>query len=84
VQSGYSGFRHNPVDYATQVRYPVLLLHGLQDPRVTLDQARAIFQNLAGEKEFAQFENAGHESYLAADAGEWKQTVASFLIKYGG
>jgi alpha-beta hydrolase superfamily lysophospholipase len=79
VQHGYSGFAHNPVDYARRVTCPVLLLHGAADPRVTPRQARAVFDNLAGPKQFVTFENGGHEATLASDAKQWKTRVGEFL-----
>jgi uncharacterized protein len=79
VQVGFNGYRHNPVEYAKAVRCPVLLLHGGNDTRVLPEQAEAIFENLAGDKEYKVFGAAGHESYLAACADEWKQSISAFL-----
>ena len=79
VQRGFNGFQHNPVDYARHVRCSVLFLHGAKDPRVTLEQAQAVFDNLAGEKSFVVFPTAGHESLLAADADLWTRSVSRFL-----
>jgi alpha-beta hydrolase superfamily lysophospholipase len=79
LQLGFNGFQHNPVDYATQVRCPVLFLQGAKDPRVTLEQAQAVFDSLAGEKTFVMFPSAGHESLLAADSELWTKSVAHFL-----
>ena len=79
LQLGFNGFRHNPVDYATEVCCPVLFLQGAKDPRVTLEQAQAVFNNLAGDKTFVVFPSAGHESLLAADSDLWTKSVARFL-----
>jgi uncharacterized protein len=79
VQMGFNGYHHNPVEYAKAVRCPVLLLHGGNDTRVSPEQAEAIFQSLAGDKEYKVFGAAGHESYLAACADEWKQSISAFL-----
>ena len=38
LQQGYNGFQFNPAEYASEVRCPVLLLHGDKDSRVTLAQ----------------------------------------------
>jgi uncharacterized protein len=84
VQLGFNGFRHNPVDYAKQVRCPVLFLQGAKDPRVTLQQAQAVFDNLAGKKTFVVFPNAGHESLLVADSKLWTKSVARFLENIRG
>ena len=37
-QIGFSGFAHNPVDYAAAVRTPILVTHGGHDARVTTAQ----------------------------------------------
>lgn len=79
VQFGFNGFRHNPVDYAAAVECPTLLLHGADDPRATLRQAQAVFENLRGPKQFEVLTGLGHESYLSAQPERWKQTVSQFL-----
>ncbi len=79
VQLGFNAFRHNPVDYAREVRCPVLFLHGAKDPRVTLEQAHAVFDNLGGGKSFVLFPTAGHESLFAADPVLWTKSVSQFL-----
>ena len=79
VQQGMNGFAHNPVNYAASVHCPVLLLHGEQDPRVSVPQIRSIYENLAGNKELVLFPHAGHESYLQSDSERWKRTVGEFL-----
>ncbi len=81
VQSGYSGFKHNPSEYATRVQCPTLMLHGTDDPRATLAEGRAVFQNLRGVKQFEAFAGVGHESYLAAHPDQWKHSVSEFLAQ---
>jgi alpha-beta hydrolase superfamily lysophospholipase len=84
VQLGFNGFRHNPVDYAREVRCPVLFLQGAKDPRVTLEQAQAVFDNLAWEKTFVVFPTAGHAALLAADSDLWTKSVSRFLASVHG
>ncbi|QDU47555.1 Alpha/beta hydrolase family protein [Symmachiella dynata] len=79
AQHGYSGFEHNPVDYAANVRCPVLVLGGEADPRVTQPQLRAVFDKLAGPKQIHIFEEVGHAAYLPAAPHTWEATVRSFL-----
>jgi alpha-beta hydrolase superfamily lysophospholipase len=81
VQQGFNGFRHNPVEYAREVRCPVLLLHGAKDARVTREQAESIFRSFPGEKDFTLFPNAGHESYLGAAPALWAESVSRFLAR---
>ncbi|MAG92586.1 MAG: hypothetical protein CMJ48_02370 [Planctomycetaceae bacterium] len=83
VQHGYSGFEHNPVEYAEDVDCPVLLINGTLDSRVTQEQARSVFENLAGRKQLVFFEGVGHESCQAADAQKWTRCVAEFLRQAG-
>lgn len=78
VQHGMNGFAHNPVEYAASVRCPTLLMHGSQDSRVSLSEARSICDRLAGDKRFVVFD-AGHESYVAVDPELWQRSVADFL-----
>jgi alpha-beta hydrolase superfamily lysophospholipase len=81
VTSDFNGFRHNPVEYAKSVPAPTLMLHGSRDTRVTLDQAKTIFENLPCPKQFEVFDDAGHESYIARDATRWNQLVHRFLLE---
>ena len=78
VQHGYSGFRHNPVEYARNVACPVMVMHGEQDPRVTEEQATAVFRNLPGEKQLVLFQGVGHESCLEGNAEQWNRAVIDF------
>jgi alpha-beta hydrolase superfamily lysophospholipase len=79
VQHGFNGFRHNPVEYATRVTCPVLVLHGRCDPRVRVEDVKSIYENVKGEKELHVFEGLGHESYVNRQADEWKEVVGRFL-----
>jgi alpha-beta hydrolase superfamily lysophospholipase len=81
VQMGFCGFRHNPAAYAREVRCPVLMLHGRDDPRATPAQAAAVFDSLAGPKRFVPFEGTGHASCLAGNPARWRQAVAAFLAE---
>ena len=79
VISGYSGFEHNPVDYARNVKCPVLMLHGTADERATLEQAQAVYKFLQSEKRIELFQDVGHESYLVANPDQWRREVEQFL-----
>jgi alpha-beta hydrolase superfamily lysophospholipase len=82
LQSGFSGFRHNPVEYAKMVRCPVLMLHGEKDPRVTVEQSKSVFDNLQGKKQFKLFKGIRHESYYKHSPEEWMQVTSQFLKEY--
>ena len=84
VQHGFDGFAHNPEDYAAAVRCPALLLHGSHDTRATPEEARKVYERLAGPKRFHLFEGVGHERFLSRRPGEWRQQVSSFLATITG
>jgi alpha-beta hydrolase superfamily lysophospholipase len=83
LQHGFDGFAHNPEDYAAAVRCPALVLHGSADERATPDEARRVFDRLAGPKTFHLFEGLGHESFLSRRPTEWRREVGSFLAAVG-
>lgn len=79
-QFGFNGFAHNPVVYAKSLQCPALFLHGADDPRATLAEGRRVFDAApALQKQFAVFENVGHDSYLAQHPAQWHSVVAAFL-----
>jgi alpha-beta hydrolase superfamily lysophospholipase len=81
VQSGFNGFGHNPADYARHVRCPTLLLHGEDDVRATLEQARSVLNNVRSEMKSETLFAAGHESLHAADPERWTAAVSHFLAQ---
>lgn len=78
-QFGFNAFAHNPAAYAASLQCPVLFLHGADDPRATLAQARRVLAAAPGPKEMVVFENVGHASYAAAHPDAWRAAVQSFL-----
>ena len=78
-QLGFSGFEHEPVEYAKKLRCPVLLLAGDADPFVTPDETRELFASLPGPKRLVFFPRALHESLIKKDPVAWKAAVGSFL-----
>jgi hypothetical protein len=82
-QFGFNGFAHNPVDYAQALECPALFLHGADDPRATVAQARRVFDAVPGtRKQFVVFENAGHDSYLANQPDRWQSAIQPFLRRF--
>jgi hypothetical protein len=79
VQHGMNGFAHNPVDYASRVDCPVLLLHGQLDKRVSLAEVEAVCANLAGKKRLEVFPDVGHEACYRTRPDLWMQHVSAFL-----
>ena len=52
---------------------------GDRDPRATLGQVRAVYENLAGTKRLVTFADLGHEPYLPSVPGQWRKSVAKFV-----
>ena len=84
LQQGFNGFRHNPVDYARGVRVPTLLMQGNRDDRVSVGEAREIYDALAGRKELRIFQGVGHQSLVKAQPDEWKAAVTGLLASPPG
>ena len=82
VQMGFSGFGHNPEDYTRTCNCPALVLHGAADRHARPEEGKAIYDNLAGEKEMAVVESAGHTSLYATASEQWKMAVERFLTTY--
>jgi len=54
-------------------------MHGERDPRVSLTEARRVFEAIPATKEFVTFEQSGHESYLSNHASQWRNAVERFI-----
>ena len=67
VQQGYWAFDMNPAVYAANVQTPTLMFHGLLDSRITLDQAKSVFNHLAGPKHLELYQDSAHTSFLTSD-----------------
>jgi pimeloyl-ACP methyl ester carboxylesterase len=79
---GFSGFEHDPVEYAALVSTPTLILHGSEDRFARPAEVTAVFDALAGAKQIATFEGIGHEQIAVVRAGEWRDQVAPFLHEH--
>jgi hypothetical protein len=83
-QQHFDGFRHNPVDYAASVDRPTLLMQGEADERVSVEEAKAIFDRLRGPKELKLFPGVRHMSLVRARPDEWTAAVEAFLERASG
>jgi uncharacterized protein len=79
VQEGFNGFQFRPLDSASAIERPTLLMNGDIDPWVRPEEARAIFSALKGPKTLKVFPGVGHASCLRARPDEWEGTVSEFL-----
>jgi fermentation-respiration switch protein FrsA (DUF1100 family) len=75
----FNGFSYRPVDDAGSIKVPILLLIGEKDDRVTVAQARSIYDRFLGPKRFVIVPGIGHRSYLAVEPSLWKEEVFGFL-----
>lgn len=80
-QGNFDAFAHNPVEYARSVACPVLFLHGTDDSRVRLEEARRVFDAVPGSKQFKEFPAAKHESYVSRFRKQWCETIIAFLTE---
>ena len=78
-QHGFNGFAHNPVDYASQVQCPTLILQGELDQWTTKAEIDRIFENLHVVKQLSIFPNARHDLLVTVDRKRWKQDMKRFL-----
>jgi uncharacterized protein len=79
MQEGFNGFRYRPVECASNIDRPTLLMNGDNDPWVTPEEARGIFDGLKGPKTLRYFAGVGHDSCLRRRPDEWKSAVSEFL-----
>ena len=81
MQYDINGFTHNPVEYAKQVTCPTLMMHGRDDPRAKLKEAKKVYTAIPEglNKKLVVFDNTGHESYATADPARWRNQVQRFL-----
>ena len=81
IQHGFNGFAHNPVDYASQVKCPTLIMHGKLDRWTNRSDIDSIFHNLAGSKKLVVFPTAGHDLLVTIDPEYWQKSIEDFLSK---
>ncbi|NOX98797.1 MAG: alpha/beta fold hydrolase [Verrucomicrobia bacterium] len=74
-QFGFDAFDHNPVTYAKSAACPAVFLHGTEDVRAQVDEARRVFDAIPTTKRFYEFKGLGHQSYVGYDPQRWKKAV---------
>lgn len=78
MQTGFNAYAHKPTKYAKSIDIPTLLLYGIHDARVTLEETETIYKNLSGQKELVILGNSGHENYLNNDKTDWLSSIEKF------
>jgi len=79
VQKHFNAFENCPVRYAVRVTCPALFMHGVDDPRARVADARRVYDAVPGRKQFVEFPATGHESYVARYPSQWTDTVSRFI-----
>jgi alpha-beta hydrolase superfamily lysophospholipase len=79
AQNAFNAFGHNPGKYAKAIKVKTLLMYGMKDNRVSMEETDLIFKNLSGLKQLKTYLDAGHESILAKYPSEWVNDVVTFL-----
>lgn len=80
TEHGFWAFGMKPQEFASEIKCPVLLQWGKNDPRVSRAEEETLFNNLPNaNKKFVIYETAGHESLCKKENGKWKNEIAAFL-----
>jgi alpha-beta hydrolase superfamily lysophospholipase len=79
VQLGFSGFKHNPEEYALACDSAALVLHGAEDRHAHIREGETIYKNLRGQKELIVFAQAGHGPLYKANPQQWRDAVGRFI-----
>lgn len=79
VENGFWGFSLKPSEFVKNIKVPVLLQWGRQDPRVHQEETDIIYKNIAAKKQLVIYETAGHESLCKMENDKWMASVNGFL-----
>lgn len=82
VFNGYNAFGHNPMEYASSIHTPTLLLWGELDYKVSRSELDRIYQNLQGPKTLKTYPGASHELPLTETGEQWARDVKAFLAQH--
>lgn len=82
LENRFNAFSHNPVDYASLIHTPTLLIYGSEDDKVSLSDTEHVFGNLSGDKSLKVIAGAGHEDFLDHHREEWIEAVTHFVLKH--
>jgi dipeptidyl aminopeptidase/acylaminoacyl peptidase len=77
--------RHNPADFVTNWRTPMLVIHGARDYRVPYSQGLATFtalQRRGIESRLVYFPDENHWILKPANSLQWHEEVLGWLKKY--
>ena len=79
AEHGFWAFNMKPAEFVKQIKCPVLLQWGKNDPRVKQEETDLIYANITAPKRLVMYENSGHESLCEKEHGKWMSEVGDFL-----
>jgi alpha-beta hydrolase superfamily lysophospholipase len=80
TEHGFWAFGMKPQSFAKEIKCPVLLQWGKNDPRVSRAEEEILFKNISNSnKKFVIYETAGHESLCKKEPENWEAQVSAFL-----
>ncbi len=79
---GISPDKFRPIDLVSQLRVPVMIVHGTEDRHTTLLEAERVFAAIPEPKEFYRVRGAAHIDLHAYDSDEYEQRMVSFFAHY--
>ncbi len=78
--NGVWAFNHKTTQFAKDIKCPILLQWGRNDPRVNQTETDGIFKNLATtNKKLVVYEQSAHESLIVKEGAKWMGEVGGFL-----
>ena len=81
TEHGFWAFNMKPSEFVKQIKCPVLLQWGRNDPRVKQEETDLIYANITAPKKLVVYENSGHESLCEKENAKWMNEVGDFLKK---
>jgi len=79
--------RRSPITYAEDIRCPLLVIQGAQDPRVVKAESDQLVESLrarGGTVDYLVFEDEGHGLLKKANEHRAYKTITEFLLKHLG
>ena len=81
AEHGFWAFKMKPSEFVKQIKCPVLLQWGRNDPRVKQEETDLIYANITAPKKLVVYESAAHESLCEKEHAKWMSEVEDFLDK---
>jgi len=80
IEKGVNAFKFKAPRYAADIKCPVLMQWGENDPLIFKTDTERIFKSMESpNKKLVIYQQAGHESLLLNDPVKWRKEVGNFL-----